>query len=127
MSDPTVPARERRTHRRRPLVASVWLGRGGANIPVRVVNVSVGGAAVQTSERASVGEIVTLECAPALGPSFELAAKVVRADVGFLGIRFLALGQRALEALLEASVVSGDGATEDPSGVHRLGPDEPSG
>jgi hypothetical protein len=94
---------------------------------VNAVNVSVGGAAVQTTASASVGEIVAIEVLPARGPSFMLSAKVVRADLGLLGLRFLALGQRALEALLEAPGVSKDDVTEDPSGVHHVGPDEAPG
>jgi hypothetical protein len=127
MSDPAVPARERRIHKRRPLVASVWLMRGATKTPVNVANVSIGGAAVYTTATASIGEMVTLEVAPAARPAFALAAKVVRAELGILAIRFLALGQRALEALLETSGVSADGATEDPSGVHHLGSDETPG
>jgi len=127
MSDPAVPAGERRFHRRRSLIASVWLVRGSAKIPVSIGNVSIGGAAVQTTASASVGEMVILEVAPAAGPAFVLPAKVVRRELGLVGLRFLALGQRALEALLEASGVSGDGATEDPSGVHHVGTDEGPG
>jgi len=128
MSDPAVPARERRTHRRRPLLASVWLVLEGTKIPVSVVNVSVGGAAVNTTlASASVGEIVTIEVAPAVGESFVLSAKVVRREPDLLGLRFLALGQRALEALLEASGASLDGANDDPSGVRHVGSDEAPG
>jgi hypothetical protein len=94
---------------------------------VSVVNVSVGGAAVETRVSASAGDIVALEVLPARGPAFALAAKVVRSEPGFLGLRFLAFEQRALEALLAASNAPGDGATEDPSGVHHLGPEEAPG
>jgi hypothetical protein len=127
MSDPAVPAGERRTHRRRPLHASMWVASDGTKIPVSTVNVSVGGAAVRATVSASVGESVTLEVAPAAGAPFVLSAKVIRVDAGLLGLRFLALGQRALEALLEASGASGAGATEGPSCVHHVGSDEAPG
>ena len=127
MSDSAVRAGERRTHRRRPLHASMWVASDGTRIPVSIVNVSVGGAAVRAAVSASVGEIVTLEVAPAAGAAFVLSAEVVRVDAGLLGLRFLALGQRALEALLEASGASGGGATDDPSGAHHAGSDEAPG
>jgi hypothetical protein len=105
----------------------VWLVLDGTKIPVSVVNVSVGGAAVRTTVTAPVGKILALEVVPGAGDAFVLSAKVVRAQAGLVGLRFLALGQRALEALLEASGASGDGATEDPSGVHHVGSDEAPG
>jgi hypothetical protein len=104
----------------------VWLVLEGTKIPVSIGNASVGGAAVQTTAAATVGEIVTLEVAPATGEKFVLSAKVVRALPGLLGLRFLALDKRALEALVEASGASGD-ATEDPSGVHHVGSDKAPG
>jgi hypothetical protein len=54
----------------------------GTKIPLSIGNASVGGAAVQTTAAATVGEIVTLEVAPATGAKFVLSAEVVRALPG---------------------------------------------
>jgi hypothetical protein len=85
------------------LSAPTWIVVAGKRIPVSALNVSVGGVAVRTSAIAEVGEVVLLEVEPPEAPAFALTAEVVRATHDALGLRFLALDQRALEALLEAS------------------------
>lgn len=129
MADPVAPGRERRTHRRGPLAAPMWLVVGGQKVRVSALNVSIGGAAVCTAAEASVGEMVALEVTPARSRAFVLDAKVVRVERGVLGLRFLALGQRALEALLEASGISGrpQSRKDDPSSPARGASDEVPG
>jgi hypothetical protein len=128
MTEPAAPGSERRTHRRRPLAAPTWIVVGGKRVPVAAVNVSIGGAAVSTPARAAVGEIVELEVAPFGSRKVVLDAEVVRVERGVLALRFLALGQRALEALLVASgVATGHESDDDPSGVRHVGPEAPPG
>ena len=129
MTERAASGRERRSHRRRLLDAPMRVVVGGRPVTVAAGNVSVGGAAVHTSAAAAVGEIVRLELEVFGGPLVELEAEVVRAEHGVLGLRFLALGQRALEALLEASGVSPERAPaeDDPSGVRHVGPEEAPG
>jgi hypothetical protein len=129
MTDRAAPGRERRSHRRRPLGAPTWIVVGGARVSVNAVNVSVGGAAVHTGAKAEVGEVVRLEVGIFGNPTVHLDAEVVRAEHGVLALRFLALGQRALEALLDASGVSPDAESreDDPSGVRHVGPEEVPG
>jgi hypothetical protein len=104
----------------------MWIVVGGKRLPVAGVNVSIGGAAVSTRARAAVGEIVELEVAPFGSRRVVLDAEVVRAERGVLALRFLALGQRALQALLVASGVSGRDTEDDPSGVRHVGPEAPA-
>jgi hypothetical protein len=118
MTDAAAPGRERRIHRRGPLDAPMWIVVGGKRIPAGAVNVSVGGAAIRTNARASVGAIVELEVEHFGRRPFTLDAEVVRAEHGVLALRFLALRQRALESLLGLSGVSDD---DDPSGVRHVG------
>lgn len=109
MSDPGASGRERRVHRRRSLGAPAWIIVSGQRIQVRTLNVSVGGAAVRTGVVAEVGEVVLFEMEPPAAPAFTLAAEVVRRTFDALGLRFLTLDQRALEALL------GDSGNSRPS------------
>jgi hypothetical protein len=81
----------------------MWLVAGGSRVSVSALNVSVGGAAVHTCASAEVGAVVELEADLGASRGFALEAEVVRAERGVLGLRFLALGQRELEALLDAS------------------------
>jgi len=107
----------------------MWIVVGGARVSVGAANVSVGGAAVRTTARANVGELVQLEVEPRTNPAFSLDAEVVRAEHGVLGLRFLALGQRALESLLEASGFPNESLPnqDDPSGVRHVGPEDVPG
>jgi len=108
MSDPGAPGSERRVHRRRAVDLPMWIVIGETREPVTALNVSVGGAAVHSSAKARVGGSIRLEVALAASISFTLDAEVVRALDGVLGLRFLALGQQALESLLDASGFSGE-------------------
>lgn len=121
------PGRDRRNHRRRAVSAPMWIVVEGERVSVDALNVSVGGAAVHSSARATVGEIVRLEVELVERPAVHLDAQVVRAEHGVLGLRFLALGQRALEVLLEASGISSSVEQDDPSGVRHVGPEEAPG
>jgi hypothetical protein len=95
---------------------------GAERVSAFAVNVSVGGAAVRTNARASVGEIVELEVEHFGSRRFTLRAEVVRAERGALALRFLALHQRALEALLGLSDIAA-AQEDDPSGVRHVGSD----
>ena len=119
MSDPATPGRERRVHRRRIVDAPMWIVIGETRVPVAAVNVSIGGAAVQSPAKVSVGTTIRLEVELAATISFTLDAEVVRVSHDVLGLRFLALGQHALESLLDASGILRDREPEpdDPSGV----------
>jgi hypothetical protein len=99
----------------------MWIVIGETRVPVTAVNVSIGGAAVRSPARASVGMTIRLEVELAASISFTLDAEVVRVAQDVLGLRFLALGQHALESLLEASGISREREPErdDPSGVRR--------
>jgi len=88
----------------------MWLFAGGARVPVSALNLSIGGVAVHARTDAAVGSVVALEAELGQRLGFALEAEIVRAERGVLGLRFLALGQRELEALLEAS---GCGASSD--------------
>ncbi len=123
MTDAATPGRERRVHRRGPLDAPMWIVVGGKSVSAFAVNVSVGGAAVRTSARASVGEIVELEVEHFGSRRFTLDAEIVRAEHGVLALRFLALRQQALEALLGISGVAGEAEDDDPSGVRHVDPE----
>lgn len=92
----------------------MWLVAGGARVPVSALNLSIGGVAVDARTDADVGTVVALEAEFGRRLGFALEAEVVRAERGVLGLRFLALGQRELEALLEASGygASSEGAEE---------------
>jgi hypothetical protein len=105
----------------------MWIVVDGLRVAVDALNVSVGGAAVHSTARATLGESVRLEVELVDKPAVELDAEVVRAEHGILGLRFLALGQRALEALLEASGISSSSEQDDPSGIRHVGPDEAPG
>lgn len=116
-------APERRNHRRRRFGAPMAVVVDGAKTPVSALNVSVGGAAVRTNARAEVGAHVALEGEIGGHGRVALEAEVVRVEQGVLGLRFLALGQRDLEALLGAP---GPVANEDEAasmGVRALSPD----
>ena len=106
MTDRALLERERRVHRRRSLNAPMWIVVGSSRVPVSALNVSIGGALVHASVRAEVGTIVRLEAKLAGAHEFVLDAEVVRVEPDVIGLRFVALGQRALEALLEASGVA---------------------
>jgi hypothetical protein len=103
VTERALSGRERRSHRRRPLRAPMWLVAGGSRIPVSALDVSVGGVAVHARAEAEVGAVVELEAELGDARRFALEAEIVRAERGVLGLRFLALGQRELEALLAAS------------------------
>jgi len=129
MSEMAASGYERRVHRRRVLDAPMWIVVEDARVRVTAVNVSVGGAAVHSSAKADVGAFIRLEVELPADSAFVLDAEVVRAEDGILGLRFLALGQRALESLLEASGDGGEREAErdDPSGVrHGSLTDDPS-
>jgi hypothetical protein len=119
MSDPAAPDRERRVHRRRIVDAPMWIVIGETRVAVTAVNVSIGGAAVHSPAKASVGTMIRLEVELAASISFTLDAEVVRVSQDVLGLRFLALGQHALESLLDASGILREREPErdDPSGV----------
>lgn len=121
MTERAARGADRRLHRRGPVRAKMSIGVSGAREPVTALNVSVGGVAVHTSAKATVGSIVEVEARFPGEHSLSLDAEVVRAEGGVLGLRFLALEQRALEALLEASGISEDSDAEAPSGVHHVG------
>ena len=127
MNQASGAGRERRLHRRRSVSARMRIVVGGASVSVDALNVSIGGAAVNTGAAAMVGEIVRLEVDLLRSSPVHVDAEVVRAEHGVLGLRFLALGQRALEALLEASGISGGAVEDDPSGVRHVGPEEAPG
>jgi PilZ domain-containing protein len=119
--------RERRVHRRRALNAPMWIVVGGARLPVSALNVSIGGALLHASARAVVGTLVRLEAKLAGVRDVVLDAEVVRVEPDVIGLRFRALGQRALEALLETAGVSASPADESPRGIGHLGPEDASG
>lgn len=127
MTDAQAPGRERRVHRRGALDAPMWIVFGEKRIPAFAVNVSVGGAAIRTNVPASIGAIVELEVEHFAGRRFTLDAEIVRAENGVLALRFLALRQRALEALLGLSGVAGESDQDDPSGVRHVGPEAAPG
>jgi hypothetical protein len=126
MVERAFPERERRVHRRRPLSAPMWIVVGASRVPVSALNVSVGGALVHTSEKTDAGTLVRLAAELAGELRFTLEAEVVRVEPGVLGLRFLALGQRALEALLEPAI-STKSAEADPRSVRNVGAEEASG
>ena len=103
MTEASLLERERRVHRRRLLNAPMWIVVDGSRVPVSALNVSIGGVLVHASARADVGTLVRLEAKLAGAHDFVLDAEVVRVEPDAIGLRFLELGQRALEALLEAS------------------------
>jgi hypothetical protein len=121
MTERSARGAERRLHRRGASSARMSIGVDGHRQPVTALNVSVGGVAVHTSAVARVGSIVEVEARFPGDHSLTLDAEVVRASGGVLGLRFLTLDQRALEALLEASGISEDSGAEAPSGVHHVG------
>lgn len=123
MTEHALPEHERRHHRRHPLSVPMWLVAGGARVAVSALNVSVGGVAVHTRAHAEVGSVVELEAELGGARDFALEAEVVRVERGVLGLRFLALGQRELEALLETSGIS---ANPKPGEASGLWPEEPS-
>ena len=107
MTERALLERERRVHRRRSLNSPMWIVVGGSRVPVSALNVSIGGALLHASTRAEVGALVQLEAKLEGVRDFVLDAEVVRVEPGVIGLRFLALGQRALEALLETAGISG--------------------
>jgi len=123
MTERALPERERRVHRRRSLTAPMWIVVGGSRVPVSALNVSIGGALVHASARADVGTLVRLEAKLEGVLDFVLDAEVVRVEPDVIGLRFLALGQRELEALLETSGVSAPSADETPRGARHVGPE----
>ena len=127
MTERALLERERRVHRRRSLNVPMWIVVGGSRVPVKALNVSIGGALVHANARADIGTLVRLEAKLEGVLVFVLDAEVVRVESDVIGLRFLALGQRALEALRETAGVSAPSADETPRGIRHVGPEDTPG
>jgi len=100
-ADVTGRAPERRIHHRALVGASAWLLIEEQRFAAECVNVSLGGAAVLAQARIPTGSRVAFELS--LGTdrgSVVIRCEVVRSSKTQLGLRFLALDRRSLEALL---------------------------
>jgi c-di-GMP-binding flagellar brake protein YcgR len=94
-------APERRIHHRVLVGAPAWLLVNDERHDAECVNVSMGGAAVLCSARVPTGRIVSFELSLGMDRgSIAIRCEVVRSSDGELGLRFLALDRRSLEAIV---------------------------
>lgn len=94
-------APERRLHHRVLVGAPAWLLVNDERHDAECVDVSMGGAAVLSQCRLRTGRIVTFELSLGMDrDSIAIQCEVVRAGDGSLGLRFLALDRRSLEAIV---------------------------
>jgi hypothetical protein len=94
-------APERRIHHRVLVGAAGWLLLGGERFDAECVDVSMGGAAVRTSAAVHTGRIVRFELSLGLDHgAISIQCEVVRAGPTDVGLRFLALDRRSLEAIV---------------------------
>jgi len=96
----TWPDAERRAHRRVLLGASLKVESGGPLLVGTCRNISVGGLAASIEGPLAVGAKLSLVVELPEGLAIEMSGEVVRVDRGDVGVRFVALGQRALFAIL---------------------------
>jgi c-di-GMP-binding flagellar brake protein YcgR len=102
-SEPDVSGRapERRIHHRVLVGAAAWLVTEEERYSAECVNVSMGGAAVNTDARIRTGSVVRFELSLGLDHrSVAIQCEVVRSSQTELGLRFLALDRASLEAVL---------------------------
>ncbi len=93
--------RENRVHHRVPYSSRVQLRLSDKVYAVTCVNLSLGGAAVQSSLPCSVGDELRVSFSSGTSPQrFTIRAQVVRVENGMLGLRFVEFEQQALLALL---------------------------
>ncbi len=93
-------APERRSHHRVLSGAAAWLVVDGERISAECVNVSMGGAAVLVEALPPVGSVIWFELSLGMDRgSIAIQCEVVRSSPD-LGLRFMALDRRSLEAIL---------------------------
>jgi hypothetical protein len=94
-------APERRLHHRVLVGAPAWLLVNDGRHDAECVDVSMGGAAVLSQARVATGRVVTLELSLGLDrDSIAIQCEVVRSSDGAVGLRFMALDRRSLEAIV---------------------------
>lgn len=91
---------ERRVHRRVHLSARAELRQGDATIPGICCDLSLGGLAIRSRDRVSLGETVQIWVELGSGAGVYTTGEVVRDAAGVLGLRFVSLDQRALTSIL---------------------------
>lgn len=96
----TWPSVERRAHRRVPLGAPLEIRTDDRLVRGTCLNVSVGGLAAIVEGAPVVGTALELSLVLPGGPAIEMRGEVVRIEGAEVGMRFVALGQRALLAIL---------------------------
>lgn len=94
------PAAERRAHRRVALTAPLKIQSGAIVLDGNCRNISVGGLAALIEGRVEAGSELALAVSLPDGPEIQMRGEVVRVDGSEVGVRFLALGQTALLAIL---------------------------
>ena len=94
-------APERRNHHRVLVGASALIVASEARFGAECVDLSMGGASVRTDANLRTGTFVAFELSLGLDHgSVVISCEVVRASLGELGLRFLALDRASLEAIL---------------------------
>ncbi len=94
-------APERRLHHRALVSAPAWLLVEGERHDAQCIDLSMGGAAIHTQAHVATGAVVWLElCVFADRGSISIRCEAVRASERELGLRFLSLDRRSLEAIL---------------------------
>ncbi len=93
--------RDNRVHHRVPYSSRVQLRLNEKVYAVSCVNLSLGGAAVQSSLPCSIGDELRVSFSSGTGPQrFAVKAQIVRIEGGVMGLRFVEFEQHALVALL---------------------------
>jgi PilZ domain len=91
---------ERRAHRRVPLAARVQVGGSSGTGDGVARDISVGGLGFRSSHMLEAGDAVRVRLELPGGADVEASGEIVRAEGGDVGLRFTALGQGALLAIL---------------------------
>jgi hypothetical protein len=102
-AEPDISGRapERRIHHRVLVGAAAWLVTNDDRHAAECVNVSMGGAAINTNARIPTGTVVRFELSFGLDHRpVAIQCEVVRSSQTELGLRFLALDRASLEAVL---------------------------
>jgi hypothetical protein len=103
----TTPRPERRAHRRAPLGRPVLIETDTRSEQGRLLNVSGGGAAIETAVDLALGESVSLYFELPIGYAVETRAEVLRRDGSEVAVRFVELSREAQVALRSFCRISG--------------------
>jgi hypothetical protein len=102
-SDPpeSVPASERRSHRRVKVAVPAEIVVGEHAIPAALLSISLGGAALRAELECTVGQRLSLRFRLPDRGWIDFSAELVRVSPRSIGVRFLALDRASFEALMK--------------------------